>query len=930
MLTSWIETAASGRHGGPIRAGMWGSVVLGSHPIDREATRVWLELVVDDRPLGLMPAYWLEDRGVNSLWHAPVPPQRIGSRLRYRPVASQCDGAGQGGVDAGEGSWRETVVRPNVPDRTEPIEPLAVGYVGNRHMTARVDERGTTYDIYYPTVGLHSDIRPAEGDRPRSRSHFRAIFGGLALGTRIDWFSERMSWDASQRYRPETNVLETELRWRRGPFRVTATDFAVIGPDLPTTSGGAPSHGQYLKRFRIVNDGIEPREALFGLYVHAEVNGGMGEPSLGWEDSDRCLLAANRGHGHTNRKLARDATVEFAIALDDRGPVDCEPTGPSEAIIFRRLALPARGEVRVDVLVSGAFTGWRGDPGTFEHWLRPALGWFRSARLCEIEAAAVEHWSEFSRDLPAVDAPRPDLADVVRRSALAMALHSDAEHGSIAAAFDRGLNAYCWPRDAQWASAALDRLGHPDYGRLIFEWLGKVRGRTRTNLAWFMKYTIDGEPEWESPAIDQTALVPLSLERHVRRTGDLALGLRCWPIVERAAEVCLSGDGHPGLRWIDELSLFSSAGLWETRYGAYLSSNAFVVAGLRAAVRLARLVEAEVDEDRIERWERRADLIWRTGILASSDREGLPGLVDPETGRFLEGRRLSIHRGLWADRPEGWLDRSAALDIGSLALCVPLDLLPASDPRLRRVAGAMLVHNVNRSDPGGLTRWAPDPITGDSTLAPSESHRDATSSLATLWMARYLIRLGRETGESRHWAQAVDLLGRMIARLGTLGLSIRPDPRLGGPLGSFTRCLQGVWGLHTMLVEAILDLAELDYDAPDRRVRLRPVLPSNWPRIGLSSRLACGRIAFRLECPIGGRAYRLRLSGHLEHAVRLDVALTCPGLVALGPWASRPSTPPPRPEPGTGRLSWSIPLPPGPLDAEWSWGEDGGEWISGV
>ena len=58
---------------------------------------------------------------------------------------------------------------------------------------------------------------------------------------------------------------------------------------------------------------------MFGLYVQAEVNGGVGEPGLSWHDQDRTLLAINRGHGHVNRKLARDATVEFAIALDDRG-----------------------------------------------------------------------------------------------------------------------------------------------------------------------------------------------------------------------------------------------------------------------------------------------------------------------------------------------------------------------------------------------------------------------------------------------------------------------------------------------------------------------------------------------------------------------------------------------------------------------------------
>src|SRR5262249_47224512 len=156
------------------------------------------------------------------------------------------------------------------------------------------------------------------------RSHFRAIIGGLAAGRRLDWFAERSSWDVFQRYQGATNLLMTELKWRQGPIRVLATDFIATGNGLPRTAGGTESPGQYIKRFRITNEGTEARRALFGVFVQAEVNGGIGEPGLMWHDGDRCLLATNRGHAHANRKLARDATVEFAIALDGRGDVHCE------------------------------------------------------------------------------------------------------------------------------------------------------------------------------------------------------------------------------------------------------------------------------------------------------------------------------------------------------------------------------------------------------------------------------------------------------------------------------------------------------------------------------------------------------------------------------------------------------------------------------
>ena len=62
-----------------------------------------------------------------------------------------------------------------------------------------------------------------------------------------------------------------------------------------------------------------------------------------------------------------------------------------------------------------------------------------------------------------------------------------------------------------------------------------------------------------------------------------------------------------------------------------------------------------------------------------------------------------------------------------------------------------------------------------------------------------------------------------------------------------------------MLIEAMLDLAGLDYDAPDRRLTLQPALPASWPHIGLSQTFACGLVAYRLERSVGGAAHRLSL-----------------------------------------------------------------------
>jgi glucoamylase len=911
MVTTWIESSAKGRNGGPVRAGMWSAVVLGTHPIETNQD-VWLEISADDVTLSPLPAYWIENKGVNSLWHVPIPPQRVGVRLHYRSAARHAES------EMIYSPFQDTIVRPNLPDRTASVEVSALnpeGLVGNRMMTARVDARSATYDIYFPTVGLHSDVRPAEGDQLQSRSHFRTIVGGLAIGRRLDWFTERLSWEAFQHYQGATNLLMTELTWRNGPIRVLTSDFVAMGEGLPRTAGGTVSPGQYLKRFRVKNEGNKPRRALFGVYVQAEVNGGIGETGLSWHDGDRTLLAMNRGHGHANRKLARDATVEFAIALDGRGDVHCEPTGPNEAILLRWLDLPVGESVTVDLLVSGAFTGWRGDPGTFEHWLRPALAWFRAADLDQVEQMTAQEWDAYVEPLPSPHFPKPGYAVSLRRSALAAALHADANWGAIASGFDRGLNAYCWPRDAVWVGGAFERLGHPEIGRGILQWLSKVRGQNRPFAYWYQKYTIDGGPEWETPAVDQTAIIPWGLERHYRRTGDLKFVASCWPMIEQAAAVCCGDSKHPGLRWIEDLCLISSAGLWDQRFAAFLYSNACVVAGLRSATRLADVLARP---EFAARWRERADLVWNGGILGQGGKA--PGLVDAERGRLLDARRLSTLRGLWTDDPDHLIDRSMALDISLLGLVVPFGLMPASDPTLVRTAEAILRYSVVSGDPNVLARWSQEPSRPEKVFPPSEAHTQDISSLATLWMARYLIRLGHETGQGRHWNRALAMLEGILGRLLPLGLGLRPTLRINDAPRMISGVAAGVWGQHAMLVETMLDFAGLDYAALDRRLTLEPALPSSWPHIGLSQRFACGEVSYRLERPIGGTVHYLTLKVRLHHPVTLQADLTCPGLAELGPWQSVPALPPPQYDPRSSRLAWTLELPEGESSWSWTWG----------
>ena len=126
-------------------------------------------------------------------------------------------------------------------------------------------------------------------------------------------------------------------------------------------------------------------------------------------------------------------------------------------------------------------------------------------------------------------------------------------------------------------------------------------------------------------------------------------------------------------------------------------------------------------------------------------------------------------------------------------------------------------------------------------------------------MARYLIRLGNETGHGRHWNRALAMVDAILGRLFPLGLMIRPSLRLNDAPRIPHGLAGGAWGLHAMLADTLLDFAGLDYHALERRVSLEPALPSPWSHVGLSQHFPCGEVGYRLDRPIGGTVHHLSL-----------------------------------------------------------------------
>ena len=216
-------------------------------------------------------------------------------------------------------------------------------------------------------------------------------------------------------------------------------------------------------------------------------------------------------------------------------------------------------------------------------------------------------------------------------------------------------------------------------------------------------------------------------------------------MIEQAATVCSGHSGHPGLDMIEDLDLVTRPGSGTTGFALPL----FECGHRRRAPRGGGAWQRSLDPARAGA---------PTGGIGCADWEsGILGEASPGEGGILDhkeplprGARLSTLSGLWTDRAELLIDRSTALDISMLGPVIPLGLLRASDSRMVRTAEAILRNNAIPGNPNLLAALVAELGRIDRNVGPGKSHSQDVSSLATLWMARYLIRLGRETGHGRH------------------------------------------------------------------------------------------------------------------------------------------------------------------------------------
>ena len=341
-------------------------------------------------------------------------------------------------------------------------------------------------------------------------------------------------------------------------------------------------------------------------------------------------------------------------------------------------------------------------------------------------------------------------------------LRSQIDHdGAVIAAndtdisqFARDTYSYMWPRDGALVSAALMRCGHASAPERFLQFCARVispHGYVRhkynpdgTLASSWHGYVRDGEPVLPIQE-DETALVIWALWQFFelyQRIEETAPFYRA--LVTRPADFMLSFvDPHTGLPK-------PSHDLWEERWGVHAFTVAAVIAGLRAAGRVA---DAFGEAARAKRYQAGAERMLE-GFLAV--------MWNPKEGRFA---RMAT--------PD---QKGYALDMtvdASLFGIVEFGMLQPDDPKVvstvKQIEERLWVH----TDVGGLARYENDYYhqieRNDTKKVPGNPW-----FICTLWLARYRLLLAKTHDELASGRELLEWAAKRALPSGAMAEQLHP------------------------------------------------------------------------------------------------------------------------------------------------------------
>ena len=555
----------------------------------------------------------------------------------------------------------------------------------------------------------------------------------------------------SRRYRPGSNVLETDLTSDAGSVRITDA-MPVAAGDAAPLDGVWEGKGRHrvIRLVEALDDAVEvcldARLAFDFVAVQPVVELSPGQGALLHDGDARWLALIWTG------SLRQGAPGEFS--------------GSQRAVFGQPVACVlayAHSEHEARTLLAG------------EDWV---------AQVGETDRA----WRQWSSGLVTVG----PYADAMQRSALALKLLTFEPTGALIAAPTTSLPEeiggvrnwdyrYCWLRDATFTLYALLLVGDRTAARAFWHGIGRACSQMAPEQIQTM-YDIHGRPDLPERTLDH--LEGYRGSRPVR-VGNAASGQRqldiygelldAFWLYYRTVGATEAFDGAPGAwkfvgdvaDYICEIWREPDQGMWEARSAPrhYVYSKVMCWVGLDRAIQVA---EREPDRlvGNVERWKIERETV-RADVLSRGYREGIGSFTMAYDGDDLDAALLRL----------------------------PLvGFLPADDPRM--VSTIERIQDQLSVD-GLLRRYT---HTADDGLPPGEG----AFAICTFWLVDCLTALGRIEA-------ARQLFERMLSYGSDLGLFAEEiDPVTGAALGNYP---QGF--THLALIDAGVDLTEaLARDAP--------------------------------------------------------------------------------------------------------------------
>jgi len=368
----------------------------------------------------------------------------------------------------------------------------------------------------------------------------------------------------------------------------------------------------------------------------------------------------------------------------------------------------------------------------------------------------------------------------LQHSLLIIKAHCD-ERGSVLASGDssifnygRDYYCYCWPRDAAYALWPLIRLGHFDEAKQFFEF---ARDTMNKNGYLMHKYQPDRAigSTWHPLIHDRRKELAIQEDETASVVFMIGEYLEANPEDKSFVEHLFQTFVMPCANWMNDFIDVETGlphatyDLWEEKFLTTTYTVCTVIAGLRAAAKMATLFEHPEES---VKWHKTAD-----AIAANLDK-----LYNP-LGYFRKGLLL---------QPSGEIQYDETLDISSLYGPYMYAGLPLSDERLTSTAKHVEERLLNSSPSGGVLRYE-----YDNYFLTKRQYKGNPWIVSTLWLAQYYTTVGATDMAKQllEWSLAHELPSGV--------LSEQFDPENGSPLGVTPL----VWS-HAEMVNTLLDLSK--------------------------------------------------------------------------------------------------------------------------